>query len=227
MLTSEPPPSYSEVTSSGYGSSSGVSGSHLLVVTAQEVDEVLRRHTPHLNLTTTQKDTVKRKTESLLKRNLREHGILPSSQQKQFILERVVLEFVPQSNNPRLTSSSGHDIPRGSSSNSARTPVMTQPAPSVVHVTTPPSGGHMDNQRQLVVIGKWWWNSNVYSHEVQRVVNGMMIIAILLCVIGTPLTLFFTIPTLYILRKVRKCVYFHKQKPHLNRSCARDFLPTS
>ena len=214
MLTSEPPPSYTEVTSSGYGPGSRVSGSHhqyQVVVTTQEVEEVLRRHAQHVNLTINQKETIKRKTESLLKRHLQEHGILPSSQQKRFILERVVSEFVPQSNNvhlqpPRPTSSSGHNTPHSTSSNSARTTVLIMNSHTPPNAAHPSPGGQMDNQR--VVIGKWWCNSNVYSDELQQVVRGMIVITLIICLIGTPLTLFFTVPTLHILRKVSKVCIF-------------------
>ena len=117
MLTSDPPPPYSEVSSATGWSSKGSNKPLVdqVVVTLQEVEEALTRHAPHLELNSAQKDTIKRLTESLLKRNVQEQGALPTSLQKQFTLEHVVSKFdkrrnrsenayVPPSAPPRSTS---------------------------------------------------------------------------------------------------------------------------
>ena len=284
MLTSDPPPPYSEVSSasgwSGKGSNKPLVDQ--VVVTLQEVEEALARHASQLELTSAQKDTIKRLTESLLKRSVQEQGALPTSLQKQFTLEHVVSKFdkrrnrsdnayVPPSAPPRSAStpsspvhntptpnappcpyqSSSHSthhqvaqsftisssasmdhiidgILRTQPSNPASSANPSGPRPSTTSggrqthhsstptsrsrptfVTNPPSSRHMQNGR--VTIGSWMvYTVNngptktvyAYADQVPRAIVGMIIAMVVLSVLATPLTLFLTIPALYLMVKV-------------------------
>ena len=100
-LTTDAPPSYSEATVS-YGSVAGnleQTGKDMrpledqIIVTLKEVNTAIAQNAPRTALTSAQRETIKRLTESILKRNVREQGVLPTALQREITLAHVVTKF--------------------------------------------------------------------------------------------------------------------------------------
>ena len=158
-LTTDAPPSYSEATVS-YGWSVGNleqtgkdrrSLVDQIVVTLKEVNTAIAQNAPGTVLTPEQKETIKRLTESILKRNVREQGVLPTALQREITLAHVVTKFnrtrfqdssaSPQVSQPISTTSSQQlpittsrqlslptEAPTSSLANGPSTVVTPQPA---------------------------------------------------------------------------------------------------
>lgn len=214
-LVADSPPAYSDL---GYTVPRGPSNTGRLedevIVSLLEVEETITRNSPRLELTSAQKETIKRLTESLLKRNVREQGVLPTALQKQFALEHVVSKFDKTSrtghrnNNGPVAPSQSESSVNSLPDNLNESPIVpsTQSASTVQPVISAPTSGDATIHGGRIIIGKWLtYSVNEYSRrpiyayddQVPRTKNCMIIIMVIFFFLGSPLSLFCTVPTVY------------------------------
>ncbi len=226
-FVSDSPPAYSDL---GYNIPRGPSNTGPLEnevnVSLQEVEQALTRNAPHLDLTVAQKETIKRLTESFLKRNVRKQGVLPTSLQKQFTLEHVISKF-------DKTLRTGHRNPFQTFSSSSsqivtespivitmmNTQTYVQQSETVIQrepvISTPTfSTTFASHHGGRTIIGNWgtYTGSNsvsriihAYDDQIPRTVNCMISLMVIFCFIGSPFSLFCTVPAVYWICKVIPC----------------------
>ncbi len=210
-LVSDPPPSYSEI---GCTIPNGPSKTGQLedevVVSLLEVEQTLTINAPHLNLTPAQKETIKRLSESLLKQNVREQGVLPTTLQKQFALEHVVSKF---DKTPRTgdRNNSGPVAPSHSSVSSSFVTFSTTNAQSNIQtvpvISAPTFGDRSASTRGgRTIIGTWLTytvnngpiqTAYAYDDQVPRTIKCLSLFMVIFFFIGSPLSLFCTVPAIY------------------------------
>ena len=210
-LTTHAPPSYSEATVS-YGwtvgnlEQTGKDGRSLedeVVVTLEEVNTAIAQNAPGTVLTHEQKETIKRLTESILKRNVHEQGVLPTALQREITLAHVVTNF----NKTRLqqeTVSASYGL--STSPQILTTVTCTVNNPSTV-VTTPPQPSASGRQGNKQILASWTRNGTVtsytYTDVVPRYTACLAVFAVLCFCFTSPLSLLCTVPGLYWILKVR------------------------
>ena len=125
-----------------------------IVVTLEEVNTAIAQNAPRTVLTPEQKETIKRLTESILKRNAREQGVLPTALQREITLAHVVTNF----NKTRLQQENVSAFPGLSTSPQVLTTVTANSRPQTV-VTTPPQSSATEGHRNMHVIAAVTWKS--------------------------------------------------------------------
>ena len=197
LLATEYPPSYSEVTN-GYGLPvSNQDRSPLedqIIVTPEEVNTAIAQTAPRTALTSEQRETIKRLTESILKRNVREQGVLPTALQREITLAHVVTKF----NKTRLQQENVTAAPG---------PSISLPAAINYSVVTTPLKPSASNNRQI--LATWTPRQEcqgtvtyTYADEVPRYTTRLTVLAVLCFFFASPLSLLCTIPSLLWILKV-------------------------
>jgi len=221
VLASDPPPPYSELEfdrssqTAGAGSSNQSDLENQVKISMREVEQAILRIAPKLELSQEQKAVIRRMTISLLKRNVREQNVLPTDLQRQCTLEHVILKFDKPSRN-RTAAVAEVSMPEPH-------PVMESSAPAVDHFGSPTATTNIEhsqvnltftttttssssNVRNLTIIGQWgrYQKNNgpiqdipAYDSHIPKALKCTTILLIIFFFVGTPLSLFFTVPALY------------------------------
>ena len=209
-----------------------------MVVLLEEVDEAISRNTPHSDITRGDMRTIQRIAESILKRNVREQGVLPTASQREITIAHVVTNYdrtktqtsttsftvpptsaerttpanrqnsQPTTSQPRQTSQPTASQPRQTRQNSQ--PTSSQPRQNRQN-SSQPTASQPRQSKQRVEIGVWTTigsSSNTprhvlaYADQIPRAIACMAIWLVVTFFVGSPISLFWTIPALYWIVKV-------------------------
>ncbi len=196
MEETRAPPSYSDLTHDSNDTATILEDQ--VIVTLEEVDQAIARNTPQADFSRNDMKTMKRLIEAVLRRNVREQRVLPTELQKEITIAHVITNF----NKTKADVQAAASQPSNVSFNASAT--------GEVHIlnTTPACKPHPKREQ----IGVWTTISSDESHSNQilayadQVPNAIVCMTIWLLItffVGSPVTLFWTVPALYSIFQVR------------------------
>ncbi len=185
------PPCYTDL-SHGWDDT-GAAVEEQVVVTMEEVDQAITRNAPQADMSRNDMKTIKRLTETVLRRSAREQGVLPTELQREITIAHVITNFNKTKMEVQAAASQ------------VITPSTTIAGSNANTVAARTLGSSPVKKTQRVQIGVWTTISTTgdnnqqvlaYADQVPKALACMIMWLIISFFIGTPLTLLWTIPAL-------------------------------
>ncbi len=200
MEETRAPPSYADLTHDRNDTGATIDLEDQVIVTLEEVDQAIARNTPQANFSRNDMKTVKRLTEAVLRRNVREQRVPPTELQKEITIAHVITNFNKTKADVQAAASQPSHVSFNASANGE--------AHNIIMNTSPACKPRQKREQ----IGVWTTISSDESHshqilayadQVPKAIVCMTIWLLITVFVGSPATLFWTVPALYSILQVR------------------------